>query len=321
MLTAIICTYNREKYIGPLLDALAASELPKEDFEILLVDNNCRDNTRSVCEAFAKAHPDVQFRYTVEPEQGLSAAKNCGIREAKGGIIVFVDDDAFVDPPYLRIYADYLRQHPEIMACGGPIRPLLEMNADPAVTIESYKQGRVLSEPDWMTSYTRALLCAWMDYGTRVREYPHGRYPGGGNSAFRKVVFDQVGFFNTELGRKGGNLMGSEEKDIFFKMQELGMPVRYLPDPVLHHIIPEAKLQPLYFDRLTRQMGISERKRTLAISKIKYLKRLCSEAIKWCGTLVLLCGYTLQGHPAKGWKLVLFRRNVTAGLLSLVREA
>lgn len=321
MLTAIICTYNREKYIRPLLDALAASEFPKEDFEILLVDNNCQDNTRGVCEAFQAANPEVQFRYTVEREQGLSAAKNCGIREAKGDIIVFVDDDAVVDPPYLRIYADYLEQHPEIMACGGPILPLFEMNGDPAVTIESYKLGRVLSEPAWMTSYTRALLCAWMDYGTCVREYPRGRYPGGGNSAFRKEVFDQVGLFNTELGRKGGNLMGSEEKDIFFKMQELGLQIRYLPTPVLHHIIPEAKLQKPYFDRLTRQMGISERKRTLAISKAKYLKRLFAETVKWGGTLVLLCGYTLQGHPAKGWKLILFRKNVTAGLLGLVREA
>lgn len=321
MLTAVICTYNREKYIRPLLEALAASELPKAEFEILLVDNNCRDNTRGVCEAFEAAHPEVQFRYTVEPEQGLSAAKNCGIREAKGDIIVFVDDDAVVDPPYLRIYADYLSQHPEIMACGGPILPLLEMQGDPALTIAAYGRGETLAEPDWMTPYTRALLCAWMDYGPRVREYPQGRYPGGGNSAFRREVFASVGFFNTDLGRKGGNLMGSEEKDIFFKMQEQGMAIRYLPEPVLHHIIPEAKLQKPYFDRLTRQMGISERTRTLAISRSKYLKRLLSEAVKWGGTLVLLCGYALQGHPARGWKLVLFRRNVTAGLLGLIEEA
>lgn len=321
MLTAIICTYNREKYIRPLLEALAANDLPRSEYEILLVDNNCQDNTHAVCEAFAAANPEVQFRYTVEKEQGLSAARNCGIREAKGDIIVYVDDDATVDPHYLRTYAEHFAHNPRTMACGGPIIPLFEMNGDPTGTIESYKLGRVLSEPAWMTSYTRALLCAWMDYGTCVREYPRGRYPGGGNSAFRKEVFDQVGLFNTELGRKGGNLMGSEEKDIFDKMHRLGMQVLYLPSPVLHHIIPEAKLQQPYFDRLTRQMGISERKRTLAISKSAYLKRLFAEAIKWGGTLVLFCGYTLQGHPAKGWKLILFRKNVTAGLLGLIHTA
>ena len=298
MLTAIICTYNRARYVGKLLESIAANDLAKTEYELLLVDNNCTDNTREVCEAFAAAHPDVIFRYTTEPEQGLSAAKNRGIKEAKGDIIVYIDDDALVDPWYLRTYAEWFATHPETMACGGPIEPLYET-----------------SEPDWMTQYTKALLTAWMNYGEKVREYPRGRYPGGGNAAYRKEVFEQVGGFNTALGRKGGNLMGSEEKDIFDKMHTLNMQILYLPEPVLHHCIPQAKLEKPYFDRLTLQMGISERQRTLAISKFKYIKRLFSEAVKWGGTIVLLCLYTISFHPVKGWKLVAFRKNVTKGLL------
>lgn len=298
MLTAIICTYNRAKYIRPLLESIAANDLPKNEYEILLVDNNCTDNTREVCEMFAAAHTDVQFRYTVEPEQGLSAAKNRGIKEAQGDIIVYIDDDALVDTWYLRTYAEWFTAHPETMACGGPILPLYET-----------------AEPDWMTPYTKALLTAWMDYGDKPREYPKGRFPGGGNAAYRKSVFDKVGYFNTALGRKGNSLMGAEEKDIFDKMHSFGMQIMYIPSPVLHHIIPQKKLEKDYFDRLTLQIGISERKRTLAISKTKYVKRLFSEAIKWGGTIVLLCFYTISFHPAKGWKLILFRRNVTKGLL------
>jgi hypothetical protein len=127
-------------------------------------------------------------------------------------------------------------------------------------------------------------------------------------------VFDRVGFFNTELGRKGNLLLASEEKDIFDKMKALGMKVLYLPTPVLHHSIPQSKLEEDYFNRLTLQIGRSERMRTRAISKGKYLSRLASEAVKWGGTLALLCIYALQGAPKKGWKLVLFRRNVTKGL-------
>ena len=298
MLSVIICTYNRAKYIGPLLKSIAANDLAKEEYEILLVDNNCTDNTREICESYSAKNPDVQFRYTIEPEQGLSAAKNRGIKEAKGDILVFIDDDALVDTWYLRTYAEWLESHPETMACGGPIEPLYET-----------------AEPTWMTPYTKALLTAWMNYGDDVREYPKGRYPGGGNAAYRKVVFEQVGLFNTALGRKGGNLMGSEEKDIFDKMHALNMQVLYLPTPVLHHIIPQAKLESDYFNRLTTQIGISERQRTLDISISKYLKRLFSECIKWGGTIVLLCLYTISFHPAKGWKLVLFRKNVTKGLL------
>jgi glycosyltransferase involved in cell wall biosynthesis len=302
MLSVIICTYNREKYIGPLLESIAANDLPQSEYEIILVDNNCTDNTHQVCDAFVSAHPDVRFRYVKEKEQGLSAARNKGIKEAKGDILVYVDDDALVDSHYLRDYAEWFAAHPQTMACGGPIMPLYETQ-----------------EPKWMTPYTKALLTAWMDYGDKVRTYPKGRYPGGGNAAYRKEVFDKVGLFNTNLGRKGGNLMGSEEKDIFDKMRVLGMEILYLPTPVLHHIIPQAKLENDYFNRLTRQIGISERQRTMAISRSKYVRRLLSECVKWCGTIVLLCIYTISFHPEKGWKLVLFRRNVTRGLLGLDR--
>ena len=301
MITLIICTYNREKYIGPLLESIAKNDYPTTDYEIVLVDNNCTDNTRQVCELFAMAHPEVVLRYVVEPEQGLSAARNKGIKEAKGEIIIYVDDDALVDSDYIRIYAEHFAAHPDTMAAGGPIEPLYETQ-----------------EPSWMSPYTKALLTAWMNYGDKVREYPKGRYPGGGNAAYRKVVFDKVGLFNTELGRKGSLLLASEEKDIFDKMKALGMKVLYLPTPVLHHCIPQAKLEEDYFNRLTLQIGCSERMRTRAISKGKYIKRLLSEGMKWCGTLVLLCLYTLQGAPKKGWKLVLFRRNVTRGLLGIL---
>lgn len=298
MITLIICTYNREKYITPLLNSIAKNEYSTMDYEILLVDNNCTDNTRSVCEQFAAGHPEITLRYVVETEQGLSAARNKGIKEAKGDIIIYVDDDALVDADYIRNYAEHFASHPETMAAGGPIEPLYETE-----------------EPQWMSPYTKSLLTAWMNYGDKVREYPNGRYPGGGNAAYRKVVFAKVGLFNTELGRKGSLLLASEEKDIFDKMHALGMQVLYLPTPVLHHIIPQAKLEEDYFNRLTLQIGRSERMRTCAISKGKYIKRLFSEGLKWGGTLALLGIYTLQGHPLKGWKLVLFRRNVTKGLL------
>lgn len=303
MLTVIICTYNREKYIGPLLESLAANTLSKQDYEILLVDNNCTDHTREVCERFAAMHSDVTFRYVVEPEQGLSAARNCGIREAKGELMVYVDDDALVDANYLSDYVSYFHAHPEVMALGGPIEPLYETQ-----------------EPAWMTPYTKALLTAWMNYGDKPREYPKGRYPGGGNAAYRKMVFDKVGLFNTALGRKGNLLLASEEKDIFDKMHSMGMQVLYIPGPVLHHCIPQTKLEEDYFNRLTLQIGKSERQRTLALSKTKYVKRLFSELIKWGGTLVLCMAYTCALRPQAGWKLVLFRRNVSRGLLNLAAK-
>lgn len=299
MLSVLICTYNREKYIGNLLESIAANDLPKERYEIVLVDNNCTDNTRGVCNAFAKAHKDVQFNYCVETEQGLSAARNKAIKEAKGDVLVYVDDDALVDTWYLRTVAEYMSAHPEISAIGGPIIPLYET-----------------SEPKWMTRFTKELLCGYLYFGDKERTFPGERYPGGGNAAYRAEVFKQVGFFNTNLGRKGDGLMGSEEKDIFDKMKSQGMRFMYLPKMILHHIIPQKKLERDYFDRLTYQIGKSEQQRTKAIGTGKYINRLAKEAVKWGGTFILLMCYTVQGSPLKGWKLVLFRWNVTRGLLS-----
>ena len=298
MLSVIICTYNREKYIGNLLESIAANTLAKQEYELLLVDNNCTDNTKTVCMEFANRHQDINFRYLQESEQGLSAARNKGIKEAKGNILVYVDDDALVDNTYLQTFADFFSLNPDKYAAGGPIIPLYETK-----------------EPEWMTPYTKALLTGYMYFGDKERQYPRGRYPGGGNAAYRAEVFQKTGLFNTELGRKGDSLMGAEEKDIFDKMQTLGMQFYYLPEAVLHHIIPQKKLEKDYFDRLTLQIGKSEQKRTLAISKWKYFKRLCSEGVKWAGTLVLMCLYTLSLTPQKGWKLILFRANVTKGLL------
>ena len=301
MLTVIICTYNRAKYIGNLLESIAANDLPKSEYEILLVDNNCTDNTREICNAFAAAHPDVQFRYTIEPEQGLSAARNKGIKEAKGEYLVYIDDDALVDTWYLRTIYEYMVAHPEISAVGGPIIPLYETK-----------------EPEWMTRYTKELLCGYLYFGEEERTFPGNRYPGGGNAAYRAEVFEKVGLFNTELGRKGNSLMGAEEKDIFDKMQAQKMRFMYLPQMILHHIIPQKKLERDYFDRLTCQIGISERRRTLTIGTGKYIKRLFSEGVKWGGTIVLLCLYTISFHPMKGWKLIQFRANVTKGLLGFI---
>jgi GT2 family glycosyltransferase len=166
-----------------------------------------------------------------------------------------------------------------------------------------------------MSHYTKVLITCYKYHGDKVREFPKNDFPSGGNAAYRASVFEKVGLFNVDLGRKGDSLAGAEEKDIFDKMTTLGMRFYYLPTAILYHQIPEKKLTKEYFDKLTYSIGQSERMRTLNIGKGKYAKRLVSEAIKWAASIVLCIGHTLSGHPAKGWKLIQFRWNVTKGLL------
>lgn len=298
MISVILCTYNRDKYIYNVLKSVAENDYPHDQYEVVLVNNNSTDGTENECRRFQADYPDIRFRYFLETNQGLSYARNCGIRNAQGDLLVYVDDDATVNPEYLRTYSDFFTSHPEAVAAGGPILPVYETE-----------------EPEWMTHYTRQLITGKLFLGNNQREFPRGAFPGGGNSCYRKSVFDTVGLFNVELGRKGNSLIGAEEKDIFDKMTTHGMHFYYLPNAILYHIIPPHKLTQDYFDRLTYSIGVSERYRTQQISRKKYLNRLCKEAIKWGGTIALWCGFAIRGECTKGNKLVAFRRNVTRGLL------
>ena len=299
MISAIICTYNRERYLYNVLQSLVAGNLPTEEYEIVLVNNNSTDGTEAEVRRFQTDYPQVQLRYCVEPQQGLSYARNCGIRESRGDILVYVDDDALVNKEYLATYADFFRRNADAVAAGGPILP----------------QYDGCEEPDWMSHYTRQLVTGKLYLGEKEREFPGDAFPGGGNAAYRKSVFDAVGLFNVELGRKGNSLIGAEEKDLFDKMTSQGMKFYYLPTAILYHLIPPKKLTQDYFDRLTYGIGVSERYRTKQIGQGKYMGRLVKEAIKWGGTLVLWTGFALKGQFKKGNKLVAFRRNVTKGLL------
>lgn len=299
MISAIVCTYNREKYIYNVLKSLAGCGLDPKEYEIVLVDNNCTDGTAAEAARFGADFPQVAFKYAKEPRQGLSHARNRGIAEAAGDIVVFVDDDAFVGPGYLQTYAAFFAHHPEIDAAGGPIIP-------------EYEDA---SEPEWMTYFTKRLITGYLYFGDKPKEFPGKEYPGGGNAAYRRTVFDKVGLYNPELGRNGDSLTGGEEKDIFRKMSAAGMRFWYLPDAVLHHIIPARKLQPEYFDALTLGIGRSERRRTMAAGGAAYAGRLAAEGVKWCATIVLWIGNCLKGNKKAADKLVAFRRNVTRGLL------
>src|SRR5271163_1575532 len=101
-ITVILCTYNRAHSISMALESVLASVLPPDvEWEVLVVDNNSKDQTRAVANEFCIRHPG-RVRYLFEEHQGLSNARNAGIREARGEIIAFTDDDVTVDSTWLQ---------------------------------------------------------------------------------------------------------------------------------------------------------------------------------------------------------------------------
>src|SRR5438045_9093813 len=99
--TLVVCTYNRADSLGTTAHSVASLTMPESvEWEVLLVDNNSSDRTREVCEEFCRRYPG-RFRYLFEPKQGLSHARNAGVREACGDIVAFTDDDVIVQPTWL----------------------------------------------------------------------------------------------------------------------------------------------------------------------------------------------------------------------------
>lgn len=121
--TVAVCTWNRAALLPTMLERLARVRFETGDWEVVVVNNNCTDDTGRVLDAFAARLP---LRRTFEPKQGLSHARNAAIREAQGDYVVWTDDDVLVEADWLAAYARAAARHPEAAIFGGPIRPRFE---------------------------------------------------------------------------------------------------------------------------------------------------------------------------------------------------
>lgn len=297
MISIIVCTYNRDKYIYDALKHIAANDFPSSDYEIVLINNNSTDSTDYESKRFATNYPNLNFRYFIETKQGLSHARNRGINESKGDILVFLDDDSFVNSDYLKNLKLQMEKHPDAMAFGGKISPLFE-------------EGKA---PEWLNRWTYPLVSA-IDLGDSTVLFDGKSYPIGANMGFRRDCIDKCGDFNTELGRTKKNLMGGEEKDIFSRVRNLGMKIYYFPDIHVNHVIPPSRTTKDYVLRAGTGIGISEQMRCRKIGKSALHKRYLAEIVKWGGTFVIWLGYLFSFRPKAGNTIVAFRWKVSKGL-------
>ena len=133
--------------------------------------------------------------------------------------------------------------------------------------------------------------------------------------AFRKKVFDQIGYFNTLLGRSGKGLLANEEKDIYKRILERGYKVYYLPDMWVTHAVESNKFSKEYVRRHSMGIGGGERLR-LAGNAGQLAKKFLEYIAKWCYAVVYGLGYLAVGQWSKFKMLALFRWWVIIGFIS-----
>ncbi|MBR6673104.1 MAG: glycosyltransferase, partial [Alistipes sp.] len=255
------------------------------------------DNTSECFAEFAGEHPEYNLRIVDEPNQGLSYARNRGIRESVGEYIAIIDDDEHIAEDFVAAYIRLFDDVPEAVAADGPI-------------VAEYPTGR----PRWMSCYTERPIANTMYFGEEVREFPKGRVPGGGNMALRRSAIRRYGVFDTSLGYSGESLIGGEECDLFERLQIADAKYYYVPTAVMYHIIPREKLTKEYFARLSYNVGVSQLRRARLYRRVWRVRFV--ELSKWVATLLIALWYTITLQWRKGYYLILMRLNISRGLWS-----
>lgn len=291
-LSLIIPTYNRAAQLIAALESVVRQDMPASEWECVVVNNNSPDDTLARFEVFAARHPGLNLRIVTETAPGVSYARNRAFCEALGQYIACIDDDERINEGFLSAYATFFDAHPDAVVAGGRI-------------IAQYPEGR----PRWMSKFVEMPIANPMDFGSKVRPFPAGRVPGGGNMAFRRGALESVGGFDPSLGRVSGMLIGGEENDLFERLLRNGRTIWYVPGAVMWHIIPPEKLTKAYFRRLCYNVGVSQRLR--AEIHRRSAKTYLMECLKWGATLLL----SLTMSPGKSRWLIRMRWQISRGLL------
>jgi len=237
--SVVIPTYNRA---GELKETLAslAKITNAGTWEVIVVDNNSTDATHRIV-ADAAANFPVELRYLIERQVGRSAALNAGIKAAPGEIIATTDDDVRFEPDWLQQAAEALESE-QCDFVGGKVVPIW---GGPKPAWLSDKGGR-----HW-------AVIALLDFGPEPVEFGKRYAPLGVNLAFKREAFDRNGLWDPGIGRKAGTLLGQEVREWMLRARDAGLRGMYAPKMVVHHVIPEDRLQKRYFRRWFYWHGVS----------------------------------------------------------------
>jgi glucosyl-dolichyl phosphate glucuronosyltransferase len=276
-ITVILCTYNRCRTLEKALSSVAASTLPESiEWEVLVVDNNSRDQTAAVVGDFCTRYPG-RFRYLFEPHQGKSYALNTGIREARGDVLAFMDDDVTVESTWLQNLTAALCSG-EWAGAGGRIFPQW-----PCVP------PSWLPEKEW---YGMAPLVIF-DRGPEAG--PLTDPPFGTNMAFHRRLFEKYGMFRTDLGPgPNGKIRNNEDTEFGRRLLEAGERLKYEPTAVVHHSVPQNRLRRGYFLTWWFNKGRADVRETGVAAETKWFvsgiplylfRRLAVGILRWLVTL------------------------------------
>ncbi len=228
LISVVVCTCGREALFKRTLLSLNKQSLSPDQYEILVVENGRRGAAEATVADFQKQFAPILYLH--EPLQGLSRARNAGLKAAAGAYLAFLDDDAVADGFWLENILKTFVAFPEAGAVGGKILPVWE-------------EGR----PSWVAEELLKYLSI-LDYGDRTI-FLGEKNLFGTNIAFNKVLLEQIGGFSLDLGRNGDDLLSGEEAFAQRELLRQGHTIVYNPDIKVGHHIPGDRLCKEWFER------------------------------------------------------------------------
>lgn len=287
--SVVICTWNRARLLDRTLSGMRALRIPEGlRWELLVVNNNCTDDTDSVVASHASALP---IRCLHQPAPGKVNAVHKGISEARGSLLVWADDDVLPSEGWLEAYVAARQRWPEAGLFGGPITPDFET-----------------APPRWIAVTLDRIGGAYgsRDFGRELIELTHDTVPFGANFAIPRSV--QLEYpYDVRLGDIAGRRIGGYETRVMRRMLADGIPGRWVPDARVSHFVPRSAMSTaflrryfmahghgnalLYRDRFADQPRFFGKPRRLlrrAIeAELNYrIRRLCCRPQTWTRALV-----------------------------------
>ncbi|MEH1998098.1 MAG: hormogonium polysaccharide biosynthesis glycosyltransferase HpsE [Nostoc sp.] len=237
-----IPTYNGATRLPKILDKLLTQiGVEKLNWEIIIVDNNSSDNTSEIIQNYQKIHDgSCHLRYFLETEQGAAFARVRAVREARGQLIAFLDDDNLPAPDWLAQAYSFGLEHPQAGAWSGQIHGDFEVKPP-----ENFER-------------IQAFL-AIREHG----ENPHLfdadnlRLPPGAALVVRKQVWcESVPKVLILKGRLGKSMIGGEDLEPLLYLHKAGWQIWYNPTMHTYHQIPHWRLEKDYLLTLARGCGL-----------------------------------------------------------------
>lgn len=251
----IICCYNSADRLPPTLSALKALNLGKGlEIEIIIVDNNCEDDTAEVVTDFRSRGPSLTIKYVYEDRPGLSFARDCGFKHATGNVFVLVDDDNQLDPNYLTVLHSVFKAHPKVGIVGG---------------IGSLPDDQKV--PDWFTRYQGRYALGPTNGGSGPVDCVYGA-----GMAIRREVLSglrKLNFQSHLTDRSGNSLSSGGDSELCFAARLLGWTIWRAADARFIHAIPDNRMTEDYLLRLTEGIGQSIPNLSIYIYYLRFRSR------------------------------------------------